>query len=135
MNELKLIKELDDGDDYTQCDAGDIQQVLIALIINSIEDSNRGGKIIVRTDYRSNKDKNKIMIIDNGKGIPKDALPHIFEPFFSMKKSEKNIGLGLSVVYGIIKEHGGTIDVESKEREGTKFTITLPRLPAAKRDA
>jgi signal transduction histidine kinase len=75
------------------------------------------------------------MIIDNGKGIPKDALPHIFEPFFSMKKSEKNIGLGLSVVYGIIKEHGGTIDVESKEREGTKFTITLPRLPAAKRDA
>ncbi|MBU4075090.1 MAG: HAMP domain-containing histidine kinase, partial [Proteobacteria bacterium] len=135
MNELKLIKELDDGDDYIQCDAGDIQQVLIALIINSIEDSTRGGKIIVRTDYHSDKDRTQIMIIDNGKGIPKDALPHIFEPFFSMKKSGKNIGLGLSVVYGIIKEHGGTIDVESKEREGTKFTITLPRLPAAKRDA
>ncbi|MBU2028256.1 MAG: HAMP domain-containing histidine kinase, partial [Proteobacteria bacterium] len=62
-------------------------------------------------------------------------LPHIFEPFFSMKKSGKNIGLGLSVVYGIIKQHGGTIDVESKEREGTKFTITLPRLPVDKRDA
>ncbi|MBU1151178.1 MAG: HAMP domain-containing histidine kinase, partial [Proteobacteria bacterium] len=135
MNELKLIKELDDGDDYTQCDAGDIQQVLIALIINSIEDSTRGGKIIVRTDYHSDKDRTQIMIIDNGKGIPKDALPHIFEPFFSMKKSEKNIGLGLSVVYGIIKQHGGTIDVESKEREGTKFTITLPRLPVDKRDA
>jgi two-component system NtrC family sensor kinase len=135
MNELKLIKELDDGDDYTQCDAGDIQQLLIALIINSIEDSARGGKIIVRTDYHSNKDQNQIMIIDNGKGIPKDALPHIFEPFFSLKKSEKNIGLGLSVVYGIIKQHGGTIDVESKEGEGTKFTITLPRLQAAKRDA
>ena len=135
MNELKLIKELDDGDDYTQCDASDIQQVLIALIINSIEDSARGGKIIVRTDYCSKKDQTQIMIIDNGKGIPKDALPHIFEPFFSMKKSEKNIGLGLSVVYGIIKQHGGTIDVESKESEGTKFTITLPRLSAAKRDA
>ncbi len=134
MNELKLIKELDDGDDYIQCDAGDIQQVLIALIINSIEASSRGGKIIVRTDYRSNKDQNRIMIIDNGKGIPKDVLPHIFEPFFSTKKSEKNTGLGLSVVYGIIKQHGGTIDVESKEGEGAKFTITLPRLPAAKRN-
>ena len=74
------------------------------------------------------------MIIDDGKGIPKDVLPHIFEPFFSTKKSGKNTGLGLSVVYGIIKQHCGAIDVESKEGEDAKFTITLPRLPAAKRN-
>ena len=75
------------------------------------------------------------MIIDNGKGIPKDVLPHIFEPFFSTKKSEKNTGLGLSVVYGIIKQHGGTIVEESEEGVGTQVTITLPRLPAIKREA
>ncbi len=135
MNDLKLTKELGEGDDCVHCNPGDIQQVLIALIINSIEHSNRGGNIIVRTDYRGNNDPARIMVIDNGHGIPKDAIPHIFEPFFSLKKSEKNIGLGLSVAYGIIKQHGGTIDVESKEKEGTKFIITLPRLPAAKRDA
>ena len=134
MSDLKLMKELDEGDDRVHCDPGDIQQVLIALIINSIEHSNRGGKIIVRTDYRGDDDQVRVMVMDDGKGIPKDALPHIFEPFFSMKKSEKNIGLGLSVVYGIIKQHEGTIDVESGEKEGAKFTITLPRRPAVKRN-
>jgi len=134
MNDLKLIKELDEGDDSVHCHPGDIQQVLVALLVNSIEHSTRGGTVIVRTDYRGNSDRAQIMIIDNGRGIPKDALPHIFEPFFSMKASDKNIGLGLSVVYGIIKHHGGTIDVESKEREGTKFTITLPRLPVVQRE-
>jgi two-component system NtrC family sensor kinase len=135
VDEVELIKELDDGDDSVQCDAGVIQQALIALIINAIEASSRGGKIIVRTDYRSNKDQIQIMIIDNGKGIPKDVLPHIFEPFFTTKKSEKNTGLGLSIVYGIIKQHEGTIVTESEEGKNTKVTITLPRVPVAKRDA
>jgi two-component system NtrC family sensor kinase len=134
MNELRIIKELDEGDDYIQCDAGVIQQVLIALIVNSIEASTQGGKIVVRTNYNMDKDRVQIMVIDNGKGIPKDVLSHIFEPFFSTKESEKSTGLGLSVVYGIIKQHGGTIDIESKENQGTKFTITLPRVPSAKED-
>ncbi len=135
VNELKLIKELDAGDDGIQCDAGVIQQVLIVLIINSIEASFRGGTITIRTDYHSYHDQIQLMIIDNGKGIPKDVLPHIFEPFYSTKKSEKNTGLGLSVVYGIIQQHGGTIVEESEEGAGTKVTITLPRSPAAKGEA
>lgn len=135
MNELKLIIEQGEGNDYINCDAGAIQQVLIALIINSIEATPRGGRIVVRTDYCSNKDHIQIMVIDNGKGIPKDALPHIFEPFFSTKKSEKNIGIGLSVVYGIIKQHGGTIVEKSEEGMGTEVTITLPRVPDAIGDA
>ena len=66
----------------------------------------------------------------NGKGIPEDALPHIFEPFFSTKV--KSTGLGLSVVYGVVEQHDGTIDVASKVNQGTTFTITLPRVSPKK---
>ena len=65
------------------------------------------------------------MVTDDGKGIPDEALPHIFEPFFSTKV--KSTGLGLSVVYGVVEQHAGTIDVASKVDQGTTFTITLPR--------
>jgi signal transduction histidine kinase len=66
------------------------------------------------------------MVMDDGKGIPDDVLPHIFEPFLSTKV--KSTGLGLSVVYGIVEQHAGSVDVESKVDKGTMFTITLPRV-------
>jgi signal transduction histidine kinase len=66
------------------------------------------------------------MVADDGKGIPEDIIPHIFEPFFSTK--EKSTGLGLSVVYGVVEQHNGTIGVASKVNQGTTFTITLPRI-------
>lgn len=66
-----------------------------------------------------------IKIKDTGSGIPKETLTKIFEPFFTTKKKGKGVGLGLSVVYGIIQEHGGTIEVESTLGEGTLFSITL----------
>ncbi len=127
MNNLELAKKLDQGDDSIQCEPGVLQQVLIALIVNAIEALSQNGKITISTDYHTYKNRVQVIIEDNGKGIPKDILPHIFEPFFSTKESEKSTGLGLSVVYGIIKQHGGTIEVSSKENEGAKFTITLPR--------
>jgi two-component system NtrC family sensor kinase len=128
MKELTLVKELDQENDLIQCDAGGIQQVLVALIVNSIEASARGGKITIKTDGQTDKDRLRIMVTDNGKGIPDDVLPHIFEPFISTKV--KSTGLGLSVVYGIVEQHTGTIDVASKVDQGTTFTITLPLVPA-----
>jgi signal transduction histidine kinase len=68
------------------------------------------------------------MVIDEGKGIPDDVLPHIFKPFLSTKS--KSTGLGLSVVYGIVEQHTGTIAVASKVDQGTTFTIILPRVPS-----
>jgi two-component system cell cycle sensor histidine kinase/response regulator CckA len=62
-------------------------------------------------------------------GIPEDVLPHIFEPFFTTKKEGSGSGLGLSVVYGIVHRHQGTIHVESKPGKGTVFFIKLPKHP------
>ena len=72
----------------------------------------------------------KYQLLDNGKGIPDDVLPYIFEPLFSTKA--KNTGLGLSLVYGIVEQHAGVIDVKSKINEGTTFTIILPRVSSKK---
>jgi two-component system NtrC family sensor kinase len=130
MKELTLVKELDQENDLFQCDAGGIQQVLVALIVNSIEATSRGGKITIKTDCRTEKDRIQIMVMDDGKGIPEDVLPHIFEPFVSTKV--KSTGLGLSVVYGIVQQHAGVIDVESKVNQGTTFTIVLPRVSSKK---
>jgi two-component system NtrC family sensor kinase len=126
MEELVLVKQLDDEGDVIHCDANGIQQILVALVINSIEAVPRGGKITIKTDYQTEKDRVRIMVTDDGKGIPDDVLPHIFEPFFSTKV--KSTGLGLSVVYGIVEQHGGAINVESKVNQGTTFTIVLPRV-------
>ena len=125
MKALSLTTELEGENDLLQCDAGGIQQIFVALIINSIDATSPGGKITVKTEYMKEKDQIRIIVTDNGKGIPEDAIPHIFEPFFSTK--EKSTGLGLSVVYGVVEQHNGTIDVASKVNQGTTFTITLPR--------
>jgi len=72
-------------------------------------------------------DEVRIDIGDTGVGIPNEVLPRIFEPFFSTKEAEKGVGLGLSVVYGIVQRHGGQIEVESKVGRGTVFHLRLPR--------
>jgi signal transduction histidine kinase len=69
---------------------------------------------------------------DTGVGIPQENLPKLFEPFFSTKKKGKGVGLGLSVAYGIIQEHGGSIQVQSEEGRGTTFTLELPLKTNAK---
>ncbi|KAF0159767.1 MAG: two component system sensor protein [Syntrophaceae bacterium] len=127
MKDIELVSELDSGDDYLQCDASAIQQIMVALIVNAIEASPQGKKVIIRTDYQD-RETVRIKVIDHGAGIPEDVLPHIFEPFFSTKESNKSLGLGLSAVYGIVQHYGGRIDVVSNAGSTTEFTVTLPRV-------
>ena len=127
MKDIELIAEFDNGDDTIMCDPGAIQQILVSLIVNSIESSSQGRKIWVKTDYKSSATV-AIRVIDQGQGIHEKDLPFIFDPFFSTKDSNSSLGLGLSAVYGIVQNHGGVINVESKVGVGTEFIITLPRV-------
>jgi len=115
------------GDDMLTCDPDQIQQVLVALLVNAIEAMEDGGELHLTVTPAS--DTIELVIADTGVGIAEDAIGHIFEPFFSTKDKESGVGLGLAVVYGIVTGHRGTIDVASDPGKGTTFTVRLPRSP------
>ena len=115
------------ADDMLTCDPDQIQQVLVALLVNAIEAMEDGGDLHVTVTPAG--DTLELVISDTGIGIPEDAIGRIFEPFFSTKDKESGVGLGLAVVYGIVTGHRGTIDVASNPGKGTTFTIRLPRSP------
>ena len=101
-----------------------MRQVMLNILKNAKEAMPKGGTLTVRTA----REGNKVLITtqDTGIGIPEEIRDKIFEAFFTTKQKVKGVGLGLSVCYGIIKDHGGEIKVESEEGKGTTFTISLP---------
>lgn len=104
-----------------------LQGVWINMIVNSIDSMDRpDGKISISTRY--SKNEFRVVIADNGRGIPQEHLSRVFEPFFTTKVAGRGTGLGLSVCYRVIKEHQGTIQVESQPGSGTRFTVSLPNL-------
>ncbi len=117
-------------------DASQIQQVLINVLVNAIQSMPSGGKIIARLqvsdaepppgDTFAQNERVEISVLDEGSGIEDDVLPHIFEPFFTTKPLGQSTGLGLSVAYGIVEDHGGFITVKSQLGQGTRFAIHLP---------
>ena len=108
------------------CDENQIKQALIALFVNAVEAMPGGGRITVETGRPDQADGVLISVADNGAGIAESDLPFIFEPFFTTKKEVHGVGLGLSVAYGIVERHGGTIAVVSSVGKGTTFTLTFP---------
>ena len=101
-----------------------LSQVMLNMFKNAKEAMPKGGTLTIGT--RSEKDKVLIHIRDTGVGIPEENRAKIFEAFFTTKQKVKGVGLGLSVCYGIIKNHGGEIKIDSEEGKGTHFTISLP---------
>ncbi|MGD8846427.1 MAG: ATP-binding protein [Desulfobacteraceae bacterium] len=106
-----------------------IQQCLMNLVFNAMDSMPNGGKMTLTGGRDAGEDKVWISLADTGHGIDEQHLPKIFEPFYSTKADGKGVGLGLSMVYGIIREHNGHIEVESEPGMGTVFKITLPCKP------
>jgi two-component system NtrC family sensor kinase len=101
-----------------------LQQVFLNLSLNACEAMPKGGTVRINTFGRDGRVV--VEFVDNGCGIKAEHFDKIFEPFFTTKPVGKGTGLGLSVSYGIVDQHGGTLEVESEEGKGTKFTMTLP---------
>jgi signal transduction histidine kinase len=110
-----------------QADEDSLVRVLVNLYRNAIDAMPAGGRLRISTALETARGKQVCLeIADTGNGIPPENLARIFDPFFTTKEVGKGTGLGLSIVHGIIKEHQGTIKVESQPGVGTKFTLVLP---------
>lgn len=104
-----------------------MQQVLANLVANGIDAMPGGGRLMIRT--QADSASVEVIVQDSGAGIPDEHLPHIFEAFYTTKPGVNGVGLGLFVSEGIVRGHRGQLKVESREGEGTRFVIRLPREP------
>lgn len=139
--DIELVTKLGEGLGKVKVDPGQMEQVVMNLAVNARDAMPMGGSIILETSNLEVKEDHArkhvglkagsyvmLLIRDTGVGIPPEVKEHIFEPFFTTKEKGKGTGLGLSMVYGIIKQSGGSIDVESISDQGTTFKIYFPRV-------
>jgi two-component system NtrC family sensor kinase len=134
LQSIDLEKHLEASLPPIYCDSAQVQQALLALLVNAIEAMPQGGRLRVTTSYDRARGEATVSISDEGPGIPPDVLPHIFEPFFTTKEEGQGVGLGLAVAFGIVSQHGGTIDAASTPQKGTTFTVALPEEPRPARE-
>ena len=131
MNHVEL--DVDCGEDVTvECDPGQIQQVLIALMVNAIEAMSSppapvpGGRLEIRSEPIGDSGGVRIRLRDTGVGMTPEVKSHIFEPFYTTKSDGKGVGLGLAIAYGIVERHHGLIEVDTVPGQGSVFTVVLP---------
>jgi two-component system NtrC family sensor kinase len=125
FHNIEIIQDIQEDMPHVLIDKDLIQQVFTNILVNASEAMKEVGTLTITADYRPESDQVRVCISDTGCGIPEEDLPKIFDPFYT--KKEMGTGLGLAISYGIIAEHGGTIDVQSEPGKGTTFTISLPR--------
>jgi len=128
LGKMRVIKELDSAIAPVYVNEGQMKQVFIALMSNSFDAMEADGSLTIRTHWSDSETEHQVCveISDTGCGIPAQHLAKIFDPFFTTKPLGRGTGLGLSVCYGIVSEHGGRIEVESTEGSGTTFRLFLP---------
>jgi len=123
---IKITKKLHPRIPMAMIDITQIQQVFMNIILNAAEAMEGKGSLTIGTQLLKDGRFMEIGFTDTGCGIPQENMKRLFEPFFTTKEETKGIGLGLAISYGIIKNHGGTIEVKSQVGEGTTFIIKLP---------
>jgi len=127
-NKVKLVERLEEPLPLIKGHPSQLQQVFTNLILNAVQAMPGGGTLTITTRVREDTKTVEVSFADTGVGIPEENLDKIFEPFFTTKKVGEGTGLGLSVSYGLIKNHKGEIKVKSRKGEGTTFTVILPIL-------
>lgn len=130
MHNIQVITRLDNDLPSIVIDPSQVQRVFINMIVNAAEAMNGTGKLSISTLCDKVKGCIEITFSDTGSGISEENLEKIFDPFFTTKETGHGVGLGLAISYGIIKEHGGTISVESEVGKGTTFMVRLPIVTA-----
>jgi PAS domain S-box-containing protein len=135
--DIVLETRLDPDLGFVRADHGQLEQVLMNLVVNARDAMPDGGRIFIETrniaadvlgpDAAGDESAVALEVRDEGHGIPPEAMPYIFEPFYTTKELGKGTGLGLSTVYGIVKQSGGEVDVESTPGTGSLFRVVLPR--------
>jgi two-component system, NtrC family, sensor kinase len=123
-SQIQVVKNLGDGLPAVRGSANKLQQVFLNLFLNARDAMPSGGILEVRTSAHNGSVE--IEVVDTGAGIPREHIHRIFDPFFTTKANGRGTGLGLSVSYGIIKEHAGKVDVRSAPGKGTSFHVEFP---------
>ncbi|MCB4791432.1 MAG: response regulator [Elusimicrobia bacterium] len=136
LSNIDIIKELDRQLPKINANANELSQVFLNLVTNAVDAMGGPGKLFIKSYYDKATENTAVFkpgqsvvcvkFTDTGKGIPKEALGSLFNPFYTTKDPGKGTGLGLFISHGIIKGHGGEIEVESEIGKGTSFTIKLP---------
>ncbi len=126
LGAIQLQLELEPKLPLVQCDAAQIEQVILALTMNAIEAMPRGGNLWISSRALPTKKEISVQIRDDGIGIAPESLKHLFEPFYTTKEGGKGVGLGLAISRNIVERHRGKIEVESQPGRGTTFYIFIP---------
>ncbi len=129
LQSVELQKQLDPNLPALFCDASQVQQVLLVIMMNAVEAMPHGGRLGIESSFDVEERMGRVVVRDDGPGIPPEVLSHIFEPFFTTKEEGKGTGLGLPIALGIVQQHGGNIEVNSTPQTGTAFTVPLPEEP------
>jgi len=123
-NRVNVIRELDEDLPSVSCAPQQMRQVFLNLVVNASQAVEDGGTVLVAA--RAERDAVIVSVADDGCGIPEELVDRIFDPFFTTKPVGEGTGLGLGIAHQIVAAHGGSIEVESQEREGTVFRVRLP---------
>ena len=127
LAKIKVVRQIDIKLGTISCDSDQLLQAFVALLVNAVEAMSDGGNLEISAQHLGQDTKRVIIQIkDTGIGIPEELKDRILEPFFSTKKDQNGVGLGLAVVYGIIQRHNGKIWLKSQKDQGTTFYMELP---------